>query len=206
MKKKELKAVISHVNEVNEKLKNQLSYKTMEMESLSKMMEAVSLQNRDLVREYELLKKENDRLTKEKNHYEKSLNDFSTSFEIEKVIISEKVVIVFWQDGTKTVSKCSKKDTFDVKTGLMICYAKKLLGDKEELNDFLLPYTMDKNIVDSMKDYICLDHPDEKIRKEAFKRWEALEEPIRQSVKDQFLILAKKDLVEEVLTANVIYQ
>ena len=47
---------------------------------------------------------------------------------ITKVIYSKNTVIVFWNDGTKTISKCSEKDEYDYRVGLLNCVVKKFGG------------------------------------------------------------------------------
>lgn len=53
--------------------------------------------------------------------------------EIEKVIFNDPATIVFWSDGTKTIVKCSKDDTFDKEKGLAMAVCKKLLGRNHNL-------------------------------------------------------------------------
>ena len=47
---------------------------------------------------------------------------------IVKVIYSNPATIVFWNDGTKTISKCHKPDTYSPEAGLVLCIMKKLEG------------------------------------------------------------------------------
>lgn len=47
---------------------------------------------------------------------------------IKKVIFNPPATIVLWADGSKTVVKCSKDDTFDYEKGLAIAICKKILG------------------------------------------------------------------------------
>lgn len=49
--------------------------------------------------------------------------------EIVDVIFNGPATIVFWRDGTKTVVKCTKGDTFSEDTGVALCIAKKMMGD-----------------------------------------------------------------------------
>lgn len=49
---------------------------------------------------------------------------------IKKVIFNAPATIVLWNDGTKTVVKCSEGDIFDPEKGLAFCFLKKLLGDR----------------------------------------------------------------------------
>ena len=48
---------------------------------------------------------------------------------VKKVIFNAPATIVLWNDGTKTVVKCSENDTFDPEKGLAFCFLKKLLGN-----------------------------------------------------------------------------
>lgn len=43
-----------------------------------------------------------------------------------KVIFNNPATIVIWNDGTKTISKCSENDTFDKMKGFLTCYYKKI--------------------------------------------------------------------------------
>lgn len=48
---------------------------------------------------------------------------------VTKVIYNNPATIVFWSDGTKTVVKCGKDDTYDKEKGFYIACAKKLFGN-----------------------------------------------------------------------------
>jgi len=48
---------------------------------------------------------------------------------IKKVIFNDPATIVLWDDGTKTVVKCSLGDTYSKWAGLAFCICKKLMGD-----------------------------------------------------------------------------
>ena len=50
-------------------------------------------------------------------------------FEIKDVKFNGPATIVFWQDGTKTVVKCSEGDTFDQEKGLAMAMIKKMNGN-----------------------------------------------------------------------------
>lgn len=55
-----------------------------------------------------------------------------------RVIFNPPATIVLWEDGTKTVVKCDKRDEYDPKYGLALCYMKKALGNTSRgLNDVL---------------------------------------------------------------------
>ena len=52
------------------------------------------------------------------------------SVDVERVVYNNPATIVFWDDGTKTVVKCQKGDTYSKELGLAMCFAKKMLGNK----------------------------------------------------------------------------
>lgn len=72
---------------------------------------------------------------------------------ITRVMYNEPATIVFWNDGSKTVSKCAKGDTYNKETGLAIAILKKLLGNGIIAKTFTdwLP-TDDKTKVVDLKD------------------------------------------------------
>lgn len=55
---------------------------------------------------------------------------YSSSFSIKDVIFNNPAVIVLWNDGSKTVVKCSENDIFDPEKGLAMAIAKKALGNQ----------------------------------------------------------------------------
>lgn len=48
---------------------------------------------------------------------------------VKKVIYNNPATIVYFTDGSKTVVKTCKGDAFDEQTGLLMCIAKRFLGD-----------------------------------------------------------------------------
>ena len=52
-----------------------------------------------------------------------------TDLKVTKVIYHNPATIVFWSDGTKTVVKCGKDDTYDKEKGFYIACTKKLFGN-----------------------------------------------------------------------------
>ena len=58
---------------------------------------------------------------------------------IDDVIFNNPATIAKWSDGTKTVVKCAKEDTYSKSAGLALCIMKKLYGDNfhSELNYWL---------------------------------------------------------------------
>ena len=49
---------------------------------------------------------------------------------ISRVLFNKPATIVFWNDGTKTITKCSEDDTYSKEAGLAICCLKKAFGKK----------------------------------------------------------------------------
>ena len=56
-------------------------------------------------------------------------NAWSFNDKIKDVIFNDPATIVFWTDGTKTVVKCQKGETFDPEKGLAMAISKKVLGN-----------------------------------------------------------------------------
>lgn len=78
---------------------------------------------------------------------------------ITKVYYNNPATIVFWSDGTKTVTKCHGSDVYSPETGLTICCLKKLIGSTEFhklLSDWcptkVPPFENFKNLVRSLTD------------------------------------------------------
>ena len=54
---------------------------------------------------------------------------------IKNVIFDDPATIVFWSDGTKTVVKCGKDDTFDPEKGLAMAISKYFFDNAGYFND-----------------------------------------------------------------------
>lgn len=67
-------------------------------------------------------------------------------FAIDRVIFNDPATIVYWKDGTKTVVKCQKGDTYSAETGLALCFAKKALGNKGNFNDVFKKYVPEEKV------------------------------------------------------------
>lgn len=65
-------------------------------------------------------------------------------FKIKKVIFNNPATIVYWEDGTKTVVKCGKDDTYSEEAGLALCFMKKALGNKGNYNNTFKKYIKEK--------------------------------------------------------------
>lgn len=55
-------------------------------------------------------------------------DDELISVYIDKVLYNEPVTVVFWSDGTKTVSKVHAEDKYNPEVGLILCILKKIHG------------------------------------------------------------------------------
>lgn len=55
--------------------------------------------------------------------------------QIKNVIFNNPATVVLWKDGTKTVVKCQKNDTYNPEMGLAMCIIKKMCGNKGNYND-----------------------------------------------------------------------
>lgn len=64
---------------------------------------------------------------------------------IENIIQSGPATVVLWDDGTKTVTKCMKTDTYDKEKGLAMAIAKKYLGSNQYRKTFKLYSNNDSN-------------------------------------------------------------
>ena len=59
-------------------------------------------------------------------------NTFGVSkFEYKKIIFSEPCTIILWKDGTKTMARTNKEETFDPEKGVAVCFMKRALGEIE---------------------------------------------------------------------------
>lgn len=54
---------------------------------------------------------------------------------VKQVIFNNPATVVLWGDGTKTVVKCSKNDTFDPEIGLAMAICKKAFGNTGAYNE-----------------------------------------------------------------------
>lgn len=54
---------------------------------------------------------------------------------IKDVIFNNPATIILWKDGTKTVVKCGKNDTYDPEKGMAMAICKKMMGNKGNYNN-----------------------------------------------------------------------
>lgn len=65
------------------------------------------------------------------------IKDQSNTPTIKKVIFDGPATIVFWSDGTKTVSKAAKNDCIDAEKGLAMAISKKIIGNYSNFKKIL---------------------------------------------------------------------
>lgn len=70
------------------------------------------------------------------NETKKWENSVDLDKEIDHVVFNDPATIVFWKDGTKTVTKCHAGDTFNKETGLAMYIIRKLTKNKHYNNVF----------------------------------------------------------------------
>lgn len=75
----------------------------------------------------------------------KTISAMIRKVEIKNVIYNDPATIVFWTDGTKTVVKTQKDETFDPEKGLAMAISKKFLGNKYDYYNTFLKYTKKYN-------------------------------------------------------------
>lgn len=63
---------------------------------------------------------------------------------IKKIMYKPPATIVFWNDGTKTVSVCEKGDTYNKELGFALCVLKKKYGNKT-VHEMLEQYVHNAN-------------------------------------------------------------
>lgn len=73
-------------------------------------------------------------------HVQNPLMAKSVKPTIERVVFNDPATIVFWKDGTKTVVKCSKGDTFSEESGIAMCFMKKMHGNGNEYHKIFKEY------------------------------------------------------------------
>lgn len=61
----------------------------------------------------------------------------SYSLNVSKIIFNPPATIVFWEDGTKTVVKCSAEDEFNEYYGLLAALGKKAYGNNSQIKKLI---------------------------------------------------------------------
>ena len=59
------------------------------------------------------------------------------NFKPKKIIVNCPATIIVWNDGTKTIVKCNKDDDYDLTTGILLCFMKKLFGNNNNYHKIL---------------------------------------------------------------------
>lgn len=73
---------------------------------------------------------------------------YGNPFSIKDVIFNDPAVIVLWDDGTKTVVKCSENDIFDPEKGLAMAISKKALGNQGNYYNTFKKYLPEEEDID----------------------------------------------------------
>lgn len=75
------------------------------------------------------------------SNYYKTPNRIPT---LKRIIVSKKagVTVVLWDDGTKTIVKCSEADTYDVYAAYCAAFAKKCYGTNSQLKKTIEKFTV----------------------------------------------------------------
>lgn len=72
--------------------------------------------------------------------------------DIKNVIFNPPATIIYWEDGTKTVVKCSEYDDFDPEKGMAMAIAKKAIGEGNnyypEIKKWIKEYGDDHPVID----------------------------------------------------------
>ena len=82
-------------------------------------------------------------------------NGVFESFYIDHVIYNNPATIVFWSDGTKTVSKTHGEDEYNPEIGLILCVLKKVHGStntRNLLHQWVTEDSYTKNTIVSVSD------------------------------------------------------
>lgn len=74
-------------------------------------------------------------------NYYKTPNRIPT---LKRIIVREnaRVTVVLWDDGTKTIVKCSEADTYDVYAAYCAAFAKKCYGTNSQLKKTIEKFTV----------------------------------------------------------------
>lgn len=117
--------------------------------------------------------------------------------EIKKIVIhNDKVMIVYFLDGTFTKAVCSDSDTFSFDAGFQVCLLKKLYGDKNYHN--LMRKT--RKFYDVQQEFKKVQIEEKKNRREEQERRHQKNLAKRNKVREEF----KEDVAAAVKEALVI--
>lgn len=83
--------------------------------------------------------------------------DLPRALQVRDVIFNPPATIVFWEDGMKTVVKCSKDDAYDPERGLELAFLKRVLGSGSALRKLIRDWVEpEKELHKKPKD--CVSH------------------------------------------------
>lgn len=131
----------------------------------------------------ELLYEYNNQVEKPNNYvtfkngsvYSSNSNDYFRKYimpDVEKVkVINNKIVVLFFADGSKEKAVLSDGDSFSLEEGITICILKKMLSDCTKDNGTAIYNKIVKHVVKKYNDQIKADK-DKKEKEEAEKRKE----------------------------------
>ena len=71
--------------------------------------------------------------------------------EIKQVIFNYPATVVIWDDDVKTVVECQKGDNYSMESGLAMCIAKRMMGNKSNFNKQIKKYTENVKNVQTKK-------------------------------------------------------
>ena len=71
------------------------------------------------------------------------LEEVRMSISIKKILINKPATIVYFDDGTKTVVKCSHNDTWDTEKGIAMAIAKRAMNNPQNFNEILYKMVRD---------------------------------------------------------------
>lgn len=114
----------------------------------SNTIDSVNYINNDIASVYSLY--ERYRLGKDGNSRKLRVDNDSKTNTIQNVIFNDPATIVLWNDGTKTVVKRGKNDTYDPEKGLAMAISKKALGNQGNYYDIFKKWL--PNITATSKD------------------------------------------------------
>lgn len=60
-----------------------------------------------------------------------------TTFALERCIINDNATVLFWSDGTKTITKTTPGDAFDPEVGIAMGIAKRVFGSKHKFDKYV---------------------------------------------------------------------
>ena len=75
----------------------------------------------------------------------KSIRSAANPLEIKSVYFNDPVTVVMWNDGTKTIVRCSKNDFYDPEKGLAMAIVKKAYGNDNKFHKVFKKWIPDED-------------------------------------------------------------